>query len=116
MCPDQLSIEWQHGQLGRGTANEAVEEQEVFCLVGSEHLYGTLARGPAERQGRPDLEPRPRSRRERANGADPAAADEEGLLPAGLDRRSDQAKLQPSKPLEAAQAFEDVLERLDAIP
>jgi hypothetical protein len=35
MRGDPCAVEWQHGQLGRRTANEAVEEQEVFGLVGS---------------------------------------------------------------------------------
>jgi hypothetical protein len=34
MRGDALSVEWQHGQLGWRVANEAVEEQEVFCLAG----------------------------------------------------------------------------------
>jgi hypothetical protein len=113
---DHLSVEWQHGQLGRRTANEAVEEQEVFCLLGSQHVPVTLAGGPTKGQPGPDLELRARSRRQRANGADPTPADEEGLLPAGLDPGSDQAALQPAQPLQPAQALENVLERLDAIP
>ena len=27
-----LSVEWQHGQFGRRTADEAVNEQEIFGL------------------------------------------------------------------------------------
>jgi hypothetical protein len=31
MRRDPLRVEWQRGQLGRRTANEAVEEQEAFA-------------------------------------------------------------------------------------
>ena len=63
-----------------------------------------------------DLDPRASSRRERANGADCTAGDEERLPPTRLDRRSDQADLQAAQPFEPAEAVDDVLERLDAIP
>jgi hypothetical protein len=43
MRPDPLGVEWQHGQLGRWAANEAVEEQEIFRLLGGECVSGTLA-------------------------------------------------------------------------
>jgi hypothetical protein len=29
------SVEWQHGQFGRRTADEAVDEQEIFGLFDS---------------------------------------------------------------------------------
>ena len=45
---DQLRVERQHGQLGRRTANEAVDEQEVFRLLGIERIRGVLASGAAE--------------------------------------------------------------------
>jgi hypothetical protein len=35
MCGDAPSVEWEHGQLWRRTAREAIEEQHVFGLLGS---------------------------------------------------------------------------------
>src|SRR3989442_4693556 len=90
---DPGSVKRQHGQLGRRTAHEAVEEQEVFRLGWSKRRIGVLAGETAKRQARADLERCPRSRRKRADGADFAGADEKGPPPARLDRRSDQAEL-----------------------
>jgi hypothetical protein len=112
---DPPGFEWQHRQLGRRTADEPVEEQEVFCLGGSQDVSPTLPGGSADRQAGVDPEARACSRRQRANGADAAAAHEEGLSPARLARWSDQTKLGSAQLLEAAEALEDVLERLDAI-
>src|SRR5206468_7898002 len=75
-----------------------------------------LAGDPTKRQPGLDLEPRACSRRQRANAADSAAAEEKSLLPVPLDRRNDQAELQSAQPLQPPQALDDVLERLDAIP
>ena len=74
-----------------------------------------LSRGARKGQPRTELEPRPSPGRERADDADAAAADEERLTPARLGRGSDQAELEPAQPLEALQALDHVLERLDAI-
>src|SRR6478752_4274642 len=116
MGRDPVGVKRQHRQLGRRTAHEAVEEQEVFGLSWSERRIGALAGETAKRQARADLERCSRSRRERADGADFAGANEERSPPARLERRSDQAELKPAHPLQPAKAFEDTLERLDAIP
>ena len=81
---------WQHGQLGRRTADEAVEEQQVLGLLGGQRL--ALGRSPARGEAGVDLEPRAPAGRERADRADAPPRDEERLPPAGLDRRSDQAE------------------------
>jgi len=65
---DPPDIEWQDGQLGRRAANEAVDEQEVLRLLGSQRVAGTFAGGTARREPGFDLDPRPGLRRQRANG------------------------------------------------
>src|SRR4029453_7798505 len=111
-----LAIERQHGELGRRMPDEAVQEQEVFGLVGGQRVSCSLVGLTTARQPGVDLEPRPGSRREWTNGADSTVADEERLSPARFDRRSDQAELEPAQPLQAAEAVDHVLERVDAIP
>jgi hypothetical protein len=64
MGGDPVSVKRQHGQLGRRTAHEAVEEQEVFRLGWSKRRIGVLTGETAKRETRADLERCPRSRRE----------------------------------------------------
>jgi hypothetical protein len=40
---DPLGVEGKQGQLGRRAADEAVDQYEVFCLLGSQRASGTLA-------------------------------------------------------------------------
>ena len=70
---------------------------------------------PASRDPGLDLEVCARTRRQRANGPDCAAGDEERFLPAWLDRRRDQAELEPAQALQPAQALDDVLEGVDPV-
>src|SRR5439155_2540009 len=77
------------------------------CLSRGQRFSGGL--GPS------DEEWRIRTRRQGANRADPAAGHDERLLPAGLDRRGDEADLEAAEPLESAQALLHLLERLDPV-
>jgi hypothetical protein len=108
-------VEWKDGELGRRTADEAGEEKEIFCVGQRKRLTGLLPGETAERQAGIDLERDARSGRERADSADSAGADEEGLPPARLSGRRDHAHLQLAQPLEPAQALDDVLEGLDPV-
>src|SRR6188768_3639352 len=84
MSSDPLGVQRQHGELRRWTADEAVDEHEILCLLRREHFLGALPGGLAVRQAGSDLEARVLSGRQRSNVAR-SAADEEGLVPAWLD-------------------------------
>ena len=115
MGDDPIGVQRQDGQLGGRPADEAVDEQEILRLLGSQQVLRTIPRRCAERQPGSDLEPRARPRREGANRADAPAADEEGFPPARLGHRSDQTDLEPAEPVEPGQALDDVIERVDPI-
>jgi hypothetical protein len=116
MGGDPSCVEGQDGQLGRRAANEAVEQEKVLRLVRGQRVSGTIA--GSSTKGKPgfDLEVRGCPGLKRADGLDRAAADEERSEPPGLDRRREQAELQPPQSIQPAQALDDVLERLDPVP
>ena len=99
---------------GRRT-KPSISSRSSACS-GRERGFGALASGAAERQPGLDLEPRLDARPAGSERCRFRRRDEERLPLARLDRRSDQAELEPAQPLEPAQALDDVLERLDAIP
>src|SRR5436190_3240648 len=102
----QSSSSGENLHLRRRPADEAVDEEEVFCLRRRQRLLGRLRRSAQRRCC---------ARRERAHLAHPAAGNDERLLPARLDRRGEQADLQAPQALEAAQALLNLLERLDPV-
>src|SRR5436189_214615 len=102
----QSSSSGENLHLWRRPADEAVDEEEVFCLRRRQRLLGRLRRSARRRCC---------ARRERAHLAHPAAGNDERLLPARLDRRGEQADLQAPQALDAAQALLNLLERLDPV-
>ena len=89
-CEDRRLVERHNCELGWRPAEEAVEEHELVCRDG-------IGRGRARQRlpGRDepgsDLERRAGAGRERANGGDPPAGDEEGLQEAILHGGREQA-------------------------
>jgi hypothetical protein len=93
---------------------EASEEEHVLGLLAGQGfvLWGGV---PDDREAGVDLEPCARPRRERADGAEDAGADEECPAPAGSDGGGDHTGVQFAEVLEPAEALKDVLERLEAV-
>jgi len=72
---------------------------------------------PAVRLGQTgvDFEAASFTARERSNGGNPSARDEDRPCETGLDRRDDQAAACVAQPLQAAKGSDDLLERADPV-
>ena len=85
---DSLGVEWQHGELGRRSANEAVE-QEIFRLLRCQWLLESRSWSPAaERQPARSRASRPPPGGSVRTARTAPPADEERLLPARLESRA----------------------------
>jgi len=62
-----------------------------------------------------DFEASPHTARERANGGNPSARDEDRPRETGVDRRDDQAAACAAQTVQAAKGRDDLLERADPV-
>jgi hypothetical protein len=101
-----------HAQLGRRAAQERSENEQRVDLLGCQ-VVGC----PTVRLGEPgvDLEPGSVTARQRPNGSDSSAGDEDRPRETGLGGGDEQATARVAELLEAAQGGEDLLERADAV-
>ena len=107
-----VGLERRDAQLGRRAAQERSDcEQRVDVLDGQ------VVRRRAVRLGETciDLEPCSVAARERANGGDASAGDEDRPREPGLGRGNDEAAARVAQLIEAPKRAEDLLERADAV-
>src|SRR6187551_355092 len=98
-------------ELRRRAAQERANEQELVRVLRRERGFG------GGRLGEPRLELQSSGgpARQRANGRDPPAANEERAAETRLDRGRDETKTGCPEPLELGEVADDLLERCDAI-
>ena len=109
---NRRGLERCHAQLGRRAAQERSDcEQRVDVLDGQ------VVRRRAVRLGKTciDLEPSSVAARERANGCNTPAGDEDRPREPGLGRWNDEAAARVAQLIEAPKRAEDLLERADAV-
>ena len=109
---NRVRFERRDAQLGRRAAQERSDREQRVDI-----LCGQMVRRRAVRLGETcvDLESCSFAARERANGGDASARDEDPPREAGLRGGNDEAAACVAQLLEAAKGTEDLLERADAV-